>query len=59
MEFTSRYLFASANEFDKDKKFLKANDVSFANIYNDLNNSYHVYDNETLSGISIPKKQKS
>ncbi len=58
-EVCERYLFADASSFDKNNKFLCSNEISFANIYNDQNNKYQVYDNDTLGGIYIPKKQKS
>ena len=58
-EVCERFLFAEPSSFDKNNKFLCANEISFANIYNDKNNKYQVYDNDTLGGIYIPKKQKS
>ena len=57
-EVCQKYLFADAALFDKNNRFLCANEISFANIYNDQNNKYQVYDNDTLGGIHIPKKQK-
>ncbi len=59
MDVRKRYLLADSDNFDIRGKFVCSNEISFVNIYNDLNNDYHVYDNDTLKGIHIPQKQKS
>ena len=57
-EICERYLFSKGASFDLAGKFLNRNEISFSNIYNDQNNKYRVYDNNSLEGIHIPKKSK-
>ena len=52
-----KYLFSNGFAFDKSERFLKKNELGFSNIYYDKNNMYRVYDNDTLTDITVPKKQ--
>lgn len=58
-EVCRKYLFSKREIFDAEGKFFCESEISFKNIYNDQNKDYRVYDNDTLNGIHIPKKQKT
>ena len=51
------YLFSQGGTFDPQGRMLKKDELAFCNIYNDKNNAYRVYDNDSVADITVPKKQ--
>ena len=46
----------AANEFDKSKSFLKADELTFVNVYEDDNFTVREYRDDELSNMHIGRK---